>query len=60
MHEKWHELLVQVDWESFSEKIRKIVDSLSPSDNELALVNAISYPVKSHIDALGTFRLNGI
>ena len=50
----------EVDRESFGEKIRKIVDSLSPSDNELTFVNAISYPVKSRIDAFGTFQLNRI
>ena len=49
-----------MNWESFREEIGKVIDALAPSDNKLALLDAITYPVKSHIDTLGAFGLDGI
>ena len=40
-----------MDWERFGEEVGKVVSSLTPSDNVLALSDAISDPVVSHVDA---------
>ena len=45
-----------MNWESFCEKIRQIELTGDEADFELALLNTVFDPVKSHVHAFGFLR----
>ena len=55
VYQKWHELLVQMDWKGFGEEVGEVVNAFAPSDRELFLMNSITDPVKSHVNTLCAF-----
>ena len=40
--------------------VSKVGDTRLPVDEELALACAIAYPIKSHVDRLRSFLLDGV
>lgn len=42
------------------EIVCKVVTSTTPMDNELSLIDAIAYPIESHVDRLGAALLDCI
>ena len=51
---------MRVNWKRLCKKVCKVVGAPAPSDNELLLLDAISYPVISHVDAFSTFWFDGV
>jgi hypothetical protein len=51
---------VGVNWKWLCEKVCKVVGALAPSNNKLLLLDAISYPVVTHVYALGTFGFDSV
>ena len=58
MDEEVHEFLIALDWESFREEIRKILSTCNPRDVKVILLDSISDPVKTHINALATLTVS--
>ena len=60
MYQKWHELLVHMNWKGFGEEVGEVVNAFAPSDHELFLTNSVTDPVKSHVNTLRAFRFYSV
>ena len=47
-----------MNWEWLCEEVCKVVGAFAPGNHELLLLDAVSDPVKAHVDAFGAFRFN--
>ena len=59
-YEDGHKILVSANGEGFCEEFSKIVFTLKPSNYEVILAYAITYPMKVHINAFCSARCDGI
>ena len=48
-----------VDWQGLGEEVSDVVRTFYPFDGELALLNSVANPVKTHIDGFGLVSFGG-
>lgn len=58
--QEWHEGLMFMHGQRFSEEIGQVVGALAPLDDEVALQNAIAHPVKAHIERPGLAEFDSV
>ena len=51
---------MDVNGKRFGEEVGEVISSFAPRDNELFLCNAISYPMKAHVNAFSLLGFDGV